>query len=364
MPKLLYVTERTFYPDSIGGAVRSTLFLLQALVEQGWQVEVLCTRRIRSPHFQAKFWQSFRQGRIPFPTVRDDDLGYPCWRLIAKFANQARFLKVLDKHLNTYQPDVVLGDNDPRCCLLNHAVNRGYLTFYFARVAEYFERENPIAKGIHVIANSPFVAAIASKITGQDVEVILPFVDRSQYEVRDRQRQYIVFINPVPQKGLEVANQIVRQLPEENFLFVKGKWFRYLGKEDEFLADVRDLPNVTIWENQSDMRRVYKVTDILLVPSHFKETFGRVIVEAHINGIPVVAAKVGGIPFTLGEGGILVESPHNPAEYVAALQRLRHDPDLYAALSAKAYENSQRPEFDPHDQVNRFLQIVAKYRTP
>jgi len=38
-----------------------------------------------------------------------------------------------------------------------------------------------------------------------------------------RKRQYITFINPIPQKGLDVAIEIARCLPQERFLFVKGK---------------------------------------------------------------------------------------------------------------------------------------------
>jgi glycosyltransferase involved in cell wall biosynthesis len=115
---------------------------------------------------------------------------------------------------------------------------------------------------------------------------------------------------------------------------------------------------VEVWNHQQDMRRIYAVTDILLVPSQFDETFGRVIVEAQVNGIPVVASKVAGIPYTLGQGGILVEPKDKPQGYVEALQRLRTDETLYRQLSALALENSQRLEFDPEQQVNNFIRFV------
>jgi glycosyltransferase involved in cell wall biosynthesis len=59
---------------------------------------------------------------------------------------------------------------------------------------------------------------------------------------------------------------------------------------------------VEVWEHQQDTRQIYAVTDILLVPSQFYETFGRVILEAQVNSIPVVAANVDSIPYTLVPG--------------------------------------------------------------
>jgi glycosyltransferase involved in cell wall biosynthesis len=124
------------------------------------------------------------------------------------------------------------------------------------------------------------------------------------------------------------------------------------------MKPIYKLPNVEVWNHQQDMRQIYAVTDILLVPSQFDETFGRVIVEAQVNGIPVVASKVAGIPYTLGQGGILVEPKDKPQGYVEALQRLRSDETLYRQLSALALENSQRLEFDPEQQVNNFIRFV------
>lgn len=237
----------------------------------------------------------------------------------------------------------------------------GLPKFLFVRYLGKLEMGAVIPDNIQPIANAPFTASIAAQLTGKEVGVVLPFVDLERYRVTNRERKYITFINPVLEKGVEVAIEIARSLPEERFLFIRGKWTGFnKSRLESYIKPVYALPNVEVWEHKSDMRQIYAVTDILLVPSQFQETFGRVIVEAQSNGIPVVAAHVGGIPYTLGQGGTLIEPKDKTQAYVEALQRLRTDENFYAQMSALAIQNSQRPEFDPQYQVKNFIHLVER----
>lgn len=360
MPKLLFVTKKPFYPDTSGGAQQSSLYLFKSLRQLGWQVEVICGLSLRSPSFRRACWQTLTDFRMQSLLVmKDQDFGYNCWRRLLKFSTDQQWIEWLDQRLREYQPDVVLGDASPTCPLLNYSARQGYPSFYFVRSLRGFENGAAVPDQIHPIANSPFSASITTQLTHKEVGVVLPFVDLERYHVTERDRQYITFINPVPPKGIDVAIEIVRCLPQERFLFVRGKWTCYTDKDlEDFLKPISKLPNVEIWDHQQDMRQVYAVTDILLVPSQFEETFGRVIVEAQFNGIPVVAAHVGGISYTLGQGGILIEPKDKTQAYVEALQRLRTDQNFYAQLSDLALQNSQRPEFDPQHQVKNFVRFV------
>lgn len=334
------------------------MYLLKSLHQLGWQIELICARKRNSAYFWRSCWQSLQRFRMPFPVVIDEDFGYPCWRRITEFTNEHQWIEFLDQRLQEYQPDVVLGHCHPTDPLLTHAARQGYPSFYFARCTDHFEAGVVVPDGIHVIANSPFAASVIAEVSGKEAEVVLPFVEQERYKISERQRRYITFVNPIPKKGIDVAIEVARSLPQERFLFVKGKWAAYSGREDSFLKSAYTLPNVEVLDHQEDMRQVYGVTDILLVPSQYNETFGRVIVEAQVNGIPVVASKVAGIPYTVGQGGILVEPIDNSQVYVDALRRLRTDEKFYAEMSALAIQNSQRPEFDPQYQVKKFVQFV------
>ena len=357
MPKLLFVTQVPFYPDASGGSEHFLLYLFKSLRQRGWQIEVNCGFDLRSPYFRRACWQAVRHFQKPSPSlsVMDEDLGYPCWRRFRKLIKEHHLIEYLDQRLREYRPDVVLCQDTPKSPLINYAAHQGYPSFHFAQWLNKID----VPDEIHVIANSPFTASLTAPFTRNEIGVVLPLTELEQYRVTKRQRQYITFINPIPEKGLDVAIEIARCLPQERFLFVKGKWAKYKAREIEaFMKPIYKLPNVEVWNHQQDMRQIYAVTDILLVPSQFDETFGRVIVEAQVNGIPVVASKVGGIPYTLGQGGILVEPKDKPQGYLEALQRLRSDETLYRQLSALALENSQRLEFDPEQQVNNFIRFV------
>lgn len=361
MKKLLFVTQNPFSPDSLGGAQKSANYLFQSLIKQNWQVEVICATSIKSKRLRKQVCESIFKLKIPKYFTKDDELGYICWRHIAKYSNESQWTNLLEWRLKQFEPDIVLGDSTPNCVLLRYSMSKGYKTFYIGRNINITKDDSVLPADLIYLANSPFVASIISQIIDRDVEFILPFVDVNLYKVEERDGKYITFVNPVLEKGVEVAIQTAKALPNEKFLFVKGKWSHIRQEQmEDYLKPAYEMPNIEIWENQHDMKEVYKVTDIMLVPSQFIETFGRVILEAQINRIPVVAARVGGIPYTLGDGGILVHPKHKFEGYVDAIKQLKSNESFYKEISGLAFKNSSRPEFNPQLQVERFINIIEK----
>jgi glycosyltransferase involved in cell wall biosynthesis len=66
--------------------------------------------------------------------------------------------------------------------------------------------------------------------------------------------------------------------------------------------------------------RFMKAFDCVVLCS-IKEAFGRVLLEAMVARIPLIATKVSGIPEVIGETGILVE-PSNPQKLALAMQTI------------------------------------------
>lgn len=87
--------------------------------------------------------------------------------------------------------------------------------------------------------------------------------------------------------------------------------------------------------SSTDMPAFYNTLDVLVVPSrtlpHWKEQFGRVLVEAMACGVPVVGSNSGEIPHVIGNAGLVF--PEEDAEALAAiLWQLASDPALRADL--------------------------------
>ncbi len=100
-----------------------------------------------------------------------------------------------------------------------------------------------------------------------------------------------------------------------------------LGKSDS----VRFLPEQPL----EMLPAIMNAIDVLVLPSRttprWKEQFGRVIIEAHACGTPVIGSDSGAIPDVIGQGGIVV--PEQDAKALArAIESLWQMPDRGVAM--------------------------------
>ena len=190
-----------------------------------------------------------------------------------------------------------------------------------------------------IIANSKFMAKTLRKfgISSTPIQTVYPFINLSSYRVRDKDApgKYITYINPSYLKGIEIFREIVKKLPRKKFIVV--------GKGIEKLKNISN--NVTCFGWCDDLRDIYKNTYIILFPSIWDEPFGRVPIEAGINGIPTIASNRGGLSESVGKGGILINNPYNINAWLSALKRIESDRKNFSnksILNAKkfAFERS------------------------
>jgi glycosyltransferase involved in cell wall biosynthesis len=85
----------------------------------------------------------------------------------------------------------------------------------------------------------------------------------------------------------------------------------------------------------SELPPIFNALDVLVLPSlttrRWKEQFGRVIIEAHACGVPVIGSDSGAIPDVIGAGGLLVREG-SPPDLQNAIDQLFKNPDM-----AKSY---------------------------
>ncbi|HET7277499.1 MAG TPA: D-inositol-3-phosphate glycosyltransferase [Dermatophilaceae bacterium] len=117
-------------------------------------------------------------------------------------------------------------------------------------------------------------------------------------------------------------------------------------------AEVRFVPPVS----RPELAQWYRAADLVAVPSH-SESFGLVAVEAQASGTPVVAARVGGLPTAVGDGGVLVDG-HDPRHWADELEALLLAPDRRAALGARAARHAS--QFGWNRTAERLIEVYSE----
>jgi len=95
--------------------------------------------------------------------------------------------------------------------------------------------------------------------------VLPPQIDMERVVVKENTKQYYTLINICDNKGVRQFYEIARLMPDKQFLGVKGSYME---------QEVNCPPNVTIWDKQEDIKKVYGVTKVLLMPSDY-ESYGQ-----------------------------------------------------------------------------------------
>jgi glycosyltransferase involved in cell wall biosynthesis len=129
--------------------------------------------------------------------------------------------------------------------------------------------------------------------------VVRPPVDPARYATTPGDR--VTLVNLTPAKGGDLLAELVRRMPDVQFLAVKGGYGHQVVPPAASNVEVLDtVPN-------SRMRdEVYARTRVLLMPSEY-ESWGRVGVEAMASGIPVLATPTPGLLESLGTGGTFID---------------------------------------------------------
>jgi glycosyltransferase involved in cell wall biosynthesis len=123
-------------------------------------------------------------------------------------------------------------------------------------------------------------------------------------------------------KGFHVAHEACRLLWQSRHDFELVVTFDPPGQIDEFTRAVG-------WQSQADLPAQYSASDICLVPTIAQDGLSITSVEAMAAGIPLIASRIGGVPYTVTDGvtGLLCE-PGDPADLAAKIARLLDDPAL------------------------------------
>jgi glycosyltransferase involved in cell wall biosynthesis len=138
-------------------------------------------------------------------------------------------------------------------------------------------------------------------------------------------------------KGVHILIEAARRLRGEYQVLIHGDTAVFPNYSSDLRKASAGLP--VVFREGFDRDRVddvYEGLDVLVVPSLWPENSPLVIHEAFMHGVPVVAARVGGVPELVRHdvNGFLYE-PFDAESLAASLQRVIDDRGLLARLSEK-----------------------------
>jgi glycosyltransferase involved in cell wall biosynthesis len=345
--RILFASEFMYLPQAFGGAQSSTHELATALAKRGHAAAVAA---MLSPSGFVGLQTRVLSRLMPRRKVRDSFLGYSVYR-------RWKVLDALPELVDEFRPDFAVVQPSCQVPLAREFARLGVPVAVYLRDVEWYQLEgDPRELGnVTFLANSHFTAERFREEFSLPAVVIPPVFKAEDYRTSPS-GDNVTFINPHSHKGVDIAAELVARCPDIPFSFVRS-WD--IPEQEAFLGELKSKnQNLTLAGPTRKMKDIYGRAKILLAPSRWEEAWGRVATEAQFSGIPVLASNRGGLPESVGPGGIQLD-PDGPIEdWVEALRRLWFDKAFYADLSAKALAYAERPQINPERQIDLLLETA------
>jgi glycosyltransferase involved in cell wall biosynthesis len=311
----------------------------RVLRQRGWDISVIVPSRWRHAFSESVFAAEPLEGleRVLEPSP-----------VLFAGAPQRHVYRVRPaKVLRRYRPDVVFLEQEPFSV---SAFQWGRAAFrlnipFGVQAAENLNRRLPLParmmrywtlpRADFVAARSPGAAQLAQSWGAEGVVALAPHaVPVWQAADTAGNQETDVFTvgyagRLVPEKGIEVLLRAVRRMSPPVRLLIAG--------DGPLAGAVRAASSPTLTVDvvrglsHDEMNSVFRRMDVLVLPSlttaTWTEQFGRVLVEAMSEGVPVVGSDAGEIPWVIETtGGGLTVPEGDDVGLAAALERLRDDP--------------------------------------
>lgn len=390
MPKILFLSEACLLDLKSGGA-HSVRAMLYALAVAGWQARAvtlsLCDGEAEYPLGAAcpELDPATRAGSAA--TVADGPVTH---RVQVAHSTRHRALRpwelrayheLAEAELAAFRPDLVLcASSQLLHPLLARAQRLGARTVFYLANAGHLRagalRHDCIDE---LLAPSQALADLCREKLGLAPRVVGDIVARpfdgrrnlAPERIAARRRRWVTMVNPEPAKGglffINIAAQLAATDPDLRLRAVESRW----GRADWAARGVpaEALDRIDWQPATAGMARIYDEAALLLAPSLVFEASGRVIAEALLAGVPVLAMRTGGIPEQVNDGGFLFDLPPALAEdplaapdaadvqaWAMFVRVLMKNDTLYASAVDLALKAGAK-----HDSAARAAQAVAVF---
>ena len=340
--KILIVVNRPFIPESFSGQNRTVQELSRALIGAGHQLWVLAD------------WKKKIGANGIF---RDESFGF----ILFRASNASVSLSGI---CLTIRPDVAIVIDGNKGTTMNTlaGLNIPSLVWYFEKpIAEsyYLNRLKPEK----IVATTPQIARHLALFFDADVDVIPPYIDSNQYinpAVDLSSRRKVLFINPLRAKGASLLFKIARHRPDYRFVILESrevpeKWKEICFEQSQICGNIEWLAP------GADISEIYSESRLLLLPRLNPEGFARIIVEAQLNSIPVLASDYDYLTENVGPGGSTISLADGLQEWLQELDRYMQDNAFHLEKGKQAKIHGSRSELNTDTVLHKLLDILTHH---
>lgn len=348
----IFITRRPTPPLFLGGAEITHNYLAEKLVKRGHDVYFIGS--LDDPNFPTTerynyYYSTLKNNKfVNFISQTPKEIIYEYKGIKCLLYSQSNIVSNFHNMLISISNIAAIITSMERCSeFIKIAKSKGIYTIGWLHSCNQEGLE--ALKGLPdlLLSTSQFIKQESQKYSHSVNSVFYPAFDNPNFTPVTG--KFLTFINPVKEKGADFILKLAQSLPEEQFICVEG-WY----KNKEFCSKM--LSNMTYFPPQFNMDKIWKKTRILLVPSNVPEAFGRVIVEANLRGIPVIAHNVGGISEAMNGAGILQNSL-NIKDWIQSIKIIDNDKNAYKLKAITAAQKFTR------DIVTEFLSICGSFNS-
>ncbi len=223
-----------------------------------------------------------------------------------------------------------------------------------------------LKKASLIIATSPSYAKESPVLRKfefwEKLEVVPNFVDEKKFSIKKtRGKGKVIFFlgRLIPYKGVSYLIKAFPQVKEK----IKDAQLIIAGRgplKKELRKESRGMDGISFIEpNDEELPSLYANCDIFVLPSVTRqEAFGITLLEAMISGKPCISTNISGMPFVIGDSGILVP-PRNSKALGKAIIKILSDEKLAEKLGEKAKKRVEE-NFTKEKVVDKLIEVYRK----
>lgn len=302
--RILLAQNSLYYPAH-GGGDKSNRLLLEALAARGHDCRAVARISVFGERERAGYLAQLRARGVEPASAEGGMVVFRRAGVEVHVVTDGRLRAAVTAQIEAFRPDIILASTDDPAQLLLEAALRSPVArvVYLVRATLAvpfgpdcaFRSEAKTARiraADAVVGVSHYVADYIRLYAGIGaVHVPISLLESREAPPAGGSREFVTMVNPCAVKGISIFLALADAFPQTAFAAVPT-W----GTNAQDRAALEARRNITLLDPVDEIGALLARTRVLLAPSLWAEARSRIVLEAMLRGVPVMAANVGGIP--------------------------------------------------------------------